>query len=29
MVRIEEREGGIVFVACREWERITVVLYSE
>jgi hypothetical protein len=26
---MEEREGGTVFVACEEWERMTVVLYSE
>jgi hypothetical protein len=29
MVRIDEREGGTVLVACGECERMTVVLYSE
>jgi len=28
-VRSDEREGGIVLVACGECERMTVVLYSE
>ena len=28
-MRIEDREGGIMLVACGECERMTVVLYSE